>query len=510
MKASRLVMMMAALVFALTLTPSAQAAGPKGDSIVDVAIAVNSEGPFAGAFDTLIAAVLAADPAVFATLDGNGQHTVFAPTDDAFALLNLDESSVGDLPQDVLTDILLYHVVNGRRYAEDVVESTQLKTLYGSRLYQDGGVLTDQLDRDATIIVTDVEAANGIIHVIDAVVLPYNPDAAAAAAGPKGDSIVDVAIAINSEGPFAGAFDTLIAAVLAADPAVFATLDGNGQHTVFAPTDDAFAALGFDESSIGTLPTDVLTDILLYHVVKGRRYAEDVVESTQLKTLYGSRLYQNAGVLTDQLDRDATIIVTDVEAANGIIHAIDAVVLPYNPAAAADGPKGDNIVEVAIAINSEGPFAGAFDTLIAAVLAADPTVVATLSGNGQHTVFAPTDDAFAGLGLDESSIGDLPKDVLTDILLYHVVKGRRYAEDVVESTQLKTLYGSRLYQNAGVLTDQLDRDATIIVTDVEAANGIIHAINAVVLPYNPAAATAAGVDSPVTHRSRVYMPMMMQ
>ena len=151
-------------------------AAPPGDTIVDVAIAVNSEGPFAGAFDTLIAAVLAADPAVLATLSGNGQHTVFAPTDDAFEALGLNATNINtSLSQAVLTDILLYHVAHGRRDAEDVLGSDRIRTLQRGFLFQDSGVLTDNLDRDANIIVTDVPAANGIIHVIDAVVLPYAP-----------------------------------------------------------------------------------------------------------------------------------------------------------------------------------------------------------------------------------------------------------------------------------------------------------------------------------------------
>jgi len=150
-------------------------AAPPGPTIVDVAIAVNSEGDYAGYFDTLIAAVLAADPAVLNTLNGNGQYTVFAPTDDAFAALELDESNIGDLDQGFLTDVLLYHVAHGRRYAECVVESQRIRTLSKDFLYQEAGVLTDNLGREANIIVTDVETANGIIHVIDAVVLPYAP-----------------------------------------------------------------------------------------------------------------------------------------------------------------------------------------------------------------------------------------------------------------------------------------------------------------------------------------------
>lgn len=149
--------------------------------------------------------------------------------------------------------------------------------------------------------------------------------------GQSGPSVVDVAIAINNEGPFAGQFDTLIAAVLAADPFVLRTLSGNGQFTVFAPTDDAFALLGLDESNVGTLGPDVLKDILLYHVAPGRRYSEDVLNSYRIRTVYKDFLLQNGGVLTDVLGREASIIVTDVEARNGVIHAIDAVVLPFAP-----------------------------------------------------------------------------------------------------------------------------------------------------------------------------------
>ena len=148
---------------------------------------------------------------------------------------------------------------------------------------------------------------------------------------PSGDTIVDVALAINAEGPFAGQFDTLIAGVLAAHPAVLQTLSGKGQLTVFAPTDDAFMMLGLTPETIGTLDQGTLTEILLYHVAPGRRYAVDVLGSSRIRTLYKGFLGQNAGVLTDNLGRTSNIIVTDVEAGNGIIHAIDAVVLPYAP-----------------------------------------------------------------------------------------------------------------------------------------------------------------------------------
>ena len=159
----------AILAFAFAAFVPAAMAAPKGPTIVDVALEINSQ---TGEFDTLIAAILAADPAVLETLSGNGQFTVFAPTDAAFAALGLDSTNIGSVPQGALTEILLYHVARGSRYAEDVVDSDRIRTLNKSFLLQDGGVLTDNQGRTANIIATDVPAANGVIHVIDAVVLP--------------------------------------------------------------------------------------------------------------------------------------------------------------------------------------------------------------------------------------------------------------------------------------------------------------------------------------------------
>ena len=161
-------------------------------------------------------------------------------------------------------------------------------------------------------------------------VLAFGVAVPEAVAGPKGPTVVDVAVMINTSGPFAGEFDTLIAAVVAT-PSVLMTLGGNGQFTVFAPTDGAFAALGLDENNVGTVAPDFLQDVLTYHVARGRRDATDVVSSDRIRTLYKDFLLQDGGVLTDNLGRDANIIVTDVFAANGVIHAIDAVVLPYSP-----------------------------------------------------------------------------------------------------------------------------------------------------------------------------------
>jgi uncharacterized surface protein with fasciclin (FAS1) repeats len=157
------------------LAPVGAQASTQNDTIVDVAIAANSTGPYEGQFDILIAAVLAADPAILETLTSRNQYTVFAPTDDAFVAL-LDEIGLtaeellGN--QELLTTVLLYHVAQGNRDASSVISSYRIRTLQGGILYQSGGVLTDANARTSNIIVTDLFASNGVIHVIDAVVLP--------------------------------------------------------------------------------------------------------------------------------------------------------------------------------------------------------------------------------------------------------------------------------------------------------------------------------------------------
>ena len=146
--------------------------------------------------------------------------------------------------------------------------------------------------------------------------------------------------------------------------------------------------------------------------------------------------------------------------------------------------RGPNLVEVAIAVNSEGDYAGQFDTLIAAVLVADPLVLEALSGKGQLTVFAPTDDAFAAIGLNPGNIGTVDQGVLTQVLLYHVTRGRRDSGQVVTSDQIRSLQGNFFFpNNSTTITDAVGRTADIIVTDVPASNGLIHVIDAVILPF---------------------------
>jgi len=161
----------------LSVAPQADAtAAAPSPSIVDLVIE-SCDNPAPGAdpqFCVLKAAVLAADPAVVARLSSRGQVTVFAPTDQAFInlLSELEFDGLDDIDPATLTQVLLYHVVPGARTAESVLPATRLRTLQGGFLQQAGGVLTDNRGRDAAIVGVNIRATNGVVHVIDRVVLP--------------------------------------------------------------------------------------------------------------------------------------------------------------------------------------------------------------------------------------------------------------------------------------------------------------------------------------------------
>ena len=433
-----------------TAVPPTEA--PVALDIVDTAVAD-------GRFATLVAAVQAAG--LVDTLKGEGPFTVFAPTDDAFA--KLPAGTVEDLlkPENLetLKNILLYHVVAGKVMASDVVTldgKTADTALADNPLnisVKDGKVF---LNDNVQVIITDVETANGVIHVIDTVLLPPAKQA----------DIVDTAVAD-------GRFTTLVAAVQAAG--LVDTLKGEGPFTVFAPTDDAFAKLpaGTVEDLLKPENLETLKNILLYHVVAGKVMASDVVTldgKTADTALADNPL--NISVKDGKvfLNDNVQVIITDVETANGVIHVIDTVLLP--PAKQAD------IVDTAIAD-------GRFTTLVAAVQAAG--LVDTLKGEGPFTVFAPTDEAFAKL--PAGTVEDLLKpenlETLTNILLYHVVPGKVMAADVVqldgqmvdtalEGQQIKiTVKDGKVYLNDTV---------QVIITDIETSNGVIHVIDTVLLP----------------------------
>jgi transforming growth factor-beta-induced protein len=282
---------------------SSRAAGDK--NIVETALA-------AGQFNTL--ASLLTKAGLVDTLATGGPFTVFAPTDEAFA--KVPQATLDALANDpaLLKSVLLYHVVPGSVTAADVVKLSSAKTLEGRSVtikVVDGAVYVDK----AKVTTPDVMASNGVIHVIDSVLIP----SAAATAQPK--NIVQTAVA-------AGQFKTLVSLVKKAGLA--GALSGSGPLTVFAPTDAAFAkvpkatltALGKDKAK--------LKAVLLYHVVKGKVPASKVVtlNGRSVKTLNGASVKISVKGGKVYLNGSTRVTKTDVTASNGVIHVINRVLIP--------------------------------------------------------------------------------------------------------------------------------------------------------------------------------------
>ena len=279
-----------------------------------------------------------------------------------------------------------------------------------------------------------------------------------ASARPAADgNIVQTAVA-------AGQFTTL--ATLLQQTGLADTLAGGGPFTVFAPTDAAFAKV--PPATLQALAADPakLRQVLLYHVVSGAVPAADVVKLTGAKTLNGASVTIKVADGAVRVD-GATVTATDVMASNGIIHVIDSVLIPQAPAA-----KPKNIVQTAVA-------AGQFKTL--ASLLKKAGLAGTLQGRGPFTVFAPTDAAFAKV--PKATLAALGKDraKLRAVLLYHVVKGKVTAKQVVKLRSAKTLNGQSvaIRTRGGKVTVG---GAAVTATDVASSNGVIHVINKVLIP----------------------------
>jgi len=269
-------------------------------NIVDTAVE-------AGKFKTLAAALGAAG--LVDAVKGPGPFTVFAPSDEAFAKLpkGTVETLLKPENKEKLKAILTYHVVPGKVMAKDVLGVKGAKSLNGQRIdvKVDGGkVMVD----GAQVVATDIACTNGVIHVIDSVILPSE------------DNIPTVATK-------AGKFNTLLAAAKAAG--LVEALSGDKALTVFAPTDDAFAKLPKDTVATLLKPEnkDKLKAILLFHVVEGRVYSEDALAAKSASTLQGSKVEITVKDGAAYVN-GAKILATDVDASNGVIHIIDSVILP--------------------------------------------------------------------------------------------------------------------------------------------------------------------------------------
>lgn len=286
-------------IFALT-TMGIWSATCFADTIVETAVD-------AGQFKTLTAALKAAN--LVDTLKGPGPFTVFAPTDEAFS--KLPANTVAELlkseNRQKLADILTYHVIPGKVQAKEVIKQRGAIAVNGQRVdirFDEEGLKVD----GAKVSTTDILCDNGVIHVIDSVILPGKA------------TIPEIA-------KDSGTFEILLAAAKAAGLAD--VLGSTGPFTVFAPTDEAFEKLpkGTVEMLLKPENKSKLVDILKYHVIPGRVYSERVLESKALKTLQGSPASVSLKDGSPRIEQ-AKILKTDIDATNGVIHVIDSVIIP--------------------------------------------------------------------------------------------------------------------------------------------------------------------------------------
>ncbi|MFK7774795.1 MAG: fasciclin domain-containing protein, partial [Saprospiraceae bacterium] len=384
-----------------------------------------------------------------ATLSGAGTFTVFAPTDLAFASLDpaLVATLTGD-PSGKLTKALLYHVLGAEVVSGSLTDGQTATTLFGQDITVTINAMMEVFINTAQVTVPDLDATNGVVHVINEVLLPPNVTVA--------DVVINSAV-----------HETLEGAVIAADLATTLS-DLNGTFTVFAPTDDAFAALDPAVLNILTSNADTkLKNALLYHVLGAEVLSSDLSDGQTATTLFGQDIAvtidANGGVMIN----NANVVIADIPTFNGVVHVLDAVILPPN-ATVAD-----------VVINSS-----VHETLEGAVIGAD--LAGTLSDlAGTFTVFAPTDDAFAAL--DPAVLNILTSNAdtkLRNALLYHVLGAEVLSSDLSDGQTATTLFGQDIAVSIDANGGVMINNANVVIADIQTLNGVVHVLDAVILPPN--------------------------
>lgn len=399
--------------------------------------------------------------------------TIFAPNNDAFAAAGITD--VNAIDEDYLRQLLLYHVIDDNLKAADFADgdfevdartengSSQRLPIYANNA---GGTITlqgaknDADDNQATVTTADITAVNGTIHIIDNVLLP--------------PSVVDRALRD-------GRFGILAEALTKAGLVGTLSEPGNGSFTVFAPTDDAFAAAGI--TNIDALTEEILTDVLLYHVMDsevpasaipgGFSYAttlnDEGPDSSQLSLLLNSA----DGAV--RINNQATVTATDIAGYNGIIHVIDTTLSQQTLLDLVT--KNGNLSTLTSLVSQAG-------------------LVPTLQTDGPFTLFAPNNAAFTAALADISSIlvtsadtsGVIPVDSLVSVLGYHVIADANVRSDALPDSTTVFAGGDLFFptigegDDASVVIQTNVTDSTAIqqvpfgTVDIQATNGVIHII----------------------------------
>ena len=330
----------------------AEGDGPFGPACS--AVPMDGEGSFDGMADdpaataasnnpvlsTLVAAVTEAG--LVDTLNGDGPFTIFAPTNDAFAAIPADQLDAVLADQELLTSILTYHVVGGEQLdAAALGEAGEVTTVNGATLEigADGTTVNG-----ANVVCSNVTTANATVHIIDAVLLPPDDmsggdEAMGAALEPSGPACS--AVPMDGEGSFDGMADDPAATAASNNPVLSTlvtavsqaglvdTLNGEGPFTIFAPTNDAFAAIPADQLEAVLADQELLTSVLTYHVVAGEQLSSaDLIEAGTVATVNGAELTITEGADGELLVDDVASVCMDVPTANATVHIIEGVLLP--------------------------------------------------------------------------------------------------------------------------------------------------------------------------------------
>lgn len=371
--------------------------------------------------------------------------TVFAPTNDAFdnlaAALGTDIAGLLALPN--LTDVLLYHVLGITAQSSGLTNGMFVTPLYDVNTIKLSVSGNGVFANHAAVTTPDLLADNGVVHVVGDVLLPN-------------ETVVD--LGLNNPG-----FEILTTAVI--QQGLVPTLSNPfGNFTVLAPTDEAFTALltALNITSEQLLALPNLTDVLLYHVLGSQVYADDLSNGMLPTPLNDDNTIKVTVKGTGEVFfNQAQVILADVEATNGVVHALNSVLMPDN-----------TVVDVAINNN--------FNYLTAALIQEELLPVLT-NPLGSFTVFAPTDAAFENLAteLNTDIAGLLALDNLTSVLLYHVAPGTLTAADLTNGPLTMVSGAQAIVNTAGPVTIN---QATVTTADVSASNGVVHIINQVILP----------------------------
>ena len=408
---------------------------------------------------TLVAALTKYPDLVTTLSSPSTEFTVFAPTNAAFeALLDaIGQSSIDDIPESVLRDVLEYHVIAGAAVKSTELTAGAKETVNGEDITVS---LTGGLKLNGTVNVTtaDVEATNGVVHIVDAVLVP--------------PTIVPIVGTIVAPAYFNKNFTTLIAAVKAASPSILTTLLNGTQKTLFAPTNDAFVAAG-----ITTLPDQATLDaVLTYHVISGTAVeAGDIASGSSNATTLNGKIYLSKNAAGVFINGKTKVTGADIQGSNGVVHVIDRTLMPPAKTIA------EIVSEYANATSNKQ-----FTKLLQALQRTSgqsTDLLAAASGAGNLTVFAPTDAAFTALGVNLETV-DVA--TLTKILQHHIVAARVFSSD------LSTGSVATLYKNVGVNVTNLtvtgakggETAANLQPTllNIHATNGVIHVIDKVLLP----------------------------